>query len=144
MRVNVGEQGLKEIYEFYKTKVKKPVDFKTFSNICKEHNKIFMRMVIDEGKRVRLPYRLGYLRVKKTKMNYDHLKLDYGTYNKTGIKTFHTNLHSDDFKARILWEKSVCVVKGKLPYCFQITRDNKRHLASIMNTPGGHKRYLEY
>jgi hypothetical protein len=143
MRVNLQEKGLRDIYAFYSKNVDKPIEYKEFSEICKQHNKLFMEAVLTEGVNMRLPFRLGYLRVKKTKMDYKHMKLDYGTFNKTGEKVYHMNTHSDDFKARILWEKSKCIIPGKRLYCLQPTREYKRTLASIMKSENGHKRYLE-
>lgn len=143
MRVNIGELGIHDMYNYYKVRVKNPISFDRFKAIAYTTNKLVVDKVL-EGDTVKLPYRMGYLRVRKTKMNYDYLKFDYGTYNKTGIKAVHLNMHSDDFKARILWDKSKCIVAGKRPYCFQPTRVNfKRRLSAIMKTPGGHSRYLE-
>lgn len=142
MRVAVGEQGLHEVYELYKKKVKKPVEFTVFKAICTLHNKLVMQKVM-EGVNFRVPFRLGFIRVKKTKMTFSKLKFDYGEFNKTGIKSFFLNDHSDGFKAKLLWEKSKCIVKGKRPYCFQPTREWKRTLAAVMKTDGGHKQFME-
>ena len=143
MRVAIGEKGLKDVYKLYKSKVKSPVDYATFAKVCQLHNRLLMSKVIEKGHNIRLPYRLGFIRVKKTKMDFKHVKFDYGEFNKTGIKSFFLNEHSDEYKARILWEKSKCIIPGKRPYCFQPTREWKRRLAAIMKSPGGHKRYLE-
>lgn len=143
MRVALGEKGLKDMYAYYLVKAKSPVTYKEYVQICTAHNKLLMELVLYYSANIRLPHRLGYLRIKKTKMNYKYLKLDYGTYNKTGEMVYHLNEHSDDFKARFLWEKSKCVVKGKRPYCFQPTREHKRSLAEIMKSPGGHKIFSE-
>jgi hypothetical protein len=144
MRVAIGELTLKDIYKKYKSSTKRPVDYKIFREICYRHNQIMMERVLERGERIRLPYRLGYIKVKKTKMNYNYMMFDYETFNKTGIKAFHMNEHSDDYKARILWEKSKCIVPGKRPYCLKFTRDHKRKLASIMKRPNGHSIYLTY
>ena len=143
MRIDIGELGIKDLYKHYIETTKGSLTYKQFKNVVYLHNKKLVDEVLD-GYTVKLPYRLGNLRIKKTKMNYDYVKFDYGTYNKTGIKAVHLNEHSDDFKARILWEKSKCIVDGKRPYCFQPTRVNfKRRLSGIMSIVNGHKRYLE-
>jgi hypothetical protein len=144
MRVAIGELTLKDIYKKYKEGKKNPLDYKEFREICYMHNQLFMERVLVAGERMRIPFRLGFIRVKKTKMNYKYMMFDYETFNKTGEKVFHMNDHSDDFKARILWEKSKCIVPGKRPYCLRLTREYKRKLASIMKTPNGHNRYLTY
>ena len=143
MKKNIGERGLHALYKFYKSRVTLPVDFKLFKAIVGQHNKLLMECILEYGDNIRLPNRLGYMRVKKTKMNYKYLMFDYGTYHKTGLKTFHLNEHSDDFKARLLWNKSKCIVKGRRPWSFTPTRENSRRLSSNMQERGGHKRYNE-
>ncbi len=101
MRVNVGELGLSEIYKFYCNKIKTPLNFSEFKTICSMYGKIARRKIVDEGQTIPLPFRLGHIRVKKTQMNYKYMKFDYETFNKTGIKSFHMNDHSDDFKAKL-------------------------------------------
>lgn len=143
MRKDIGERGIHELYKFYKTTVDNPVEFKMFKAIICKHNRLFMDCVLEYGDNVRLPNRLGYIRVKKTKMDYKNLMFDYGTYHKTGLKTFHLNEHSDDFKARLLWNKSKCIVAGKRPWSFTPSRENSRRLSSNMQESGGHTRYKE-
>lgn len=143
MRTNIGEKGIYDIYKYYKSITKDPLDLKLFREIVFTFNKRIMNEILQGAANIRLPARLGYIRIKKTKMNYKNLKFDYGTYNKTGIKSFHLNEHSDDFKARILWDKSTCIVRGKRPWSFTASRENKRALCSIMKENGGHKRYTE-
>jgi hypothetical protein len=141
MRVDKGERGIVELYKYYSLGSGNTLDFKTFREVLFRHNKAIAEEVIDKGSNVRLPNRLGYLRVRKTKMNYKSLKFDYGTYNKTGIKSFHLNEHSDDFKARVLWNKGKCIVKGKRPWSFTPSRENKRAVSKVMQT--NHQIYTE-
>ncbi len=136
--------GLIEAYQLYVKTADSPLPYKEYRKICEEYNKALMRRVLEEGERAKLPMGLGYIRVHKAKMNYNYMKFDYGTFNATGLKTYHVNDHSDDFKARILWEKSKSIHKGKKPYCLILTRQHKRRLAEIMKTDGGHKAYIEY
>lgn len=143
MRLNIGEKGIYDMYRFYRERIKDPLSFELFRKIIFQHNRQLMTEVLQGAANVRLPNRLGFIRVRKTKMNYKHLKFDYGTYNKTGVKAFHLNEHSDDFKARVLWDKSRCIVKGKRPWSFKPSRENARMLSTIMKEEGGHKRYTE-
>lgn len=143
MRVAIGEKGIREMYAYYLTTTTNPLGYEDYVKVCHAYNKQVMHQILHEAANFRLPYRLGYLRVKKIKMNYKYLKMDYGLYNKTGEKAYHLNEHSDDYKVRILWEKSKCVIKGKRAYSLTITREHKRELARIMKTPGGHKIYSE-
>lgn len=134
MRIDKGERGIYDLFKYYKETVKDPLDFKLFRAICFAHNKALSEEIIEKGSNVRLPNRLGYFRIKKTKMNYKNLKFDYSTYNKTGVKAYHLNEHSDDFRARFLWNKSKCIVKGKRPWSFTPSRKNKRAVAKVMLT----------
>lgn len=141
-RVSIGEFGIHEMYKYYKSTRKDPVDYKTYKAICEEYAKICANKIIEESVHLRFPF-VGILRIKKTKQQYKTLKFDFQTYRETGIKAYHLNEHSDDFYAKWFWHKSNCRLPGKLPYSFTATRDNKRHLAKVMKSPGGHNRYYE-
>ena len=141
MRIDKGERGIYDLYTYYKSTSKDPIKFEVFRQVIFSHNKLMAHEIIVQGSNVRLPNRLGYFRVKKTKMNYSNLKFDYGTYNKTGVKAFHLNEHSDDYKARFLWNKSKCIVKGKTPWSFTLSRKNKRLVSKIMQD--NHSTYSE-
>ena len=143
MRIDIKEKGIYSLYKYYKENSTDILSFPIFRQVIFTYNKMLMQEILNEASNIRLPYRLGYLRIKKSKMSYKHLKFDYGTYNKTGIKAFHLNEHSDDYKARILWDKCKCIVKGKRPWSFKPSRKNSRALAAIMKTNGGHKKYTE-
>lgn len=141
MRVDKGERGIYDLYKYYSQTIKDPVEFTIFREIIFTHNKMMADEIIRQGSNVRLPNRLGYFRIRKTKMNYKSLKFDYGTYNKTGVKAYHLNEHSDDFRARFLWNKAKCIVKGKRPWSFTPSRENKRAVSKVMQTD--HKIYTE-
>jgi len=141
MRIDKGERGIYDLYKYYKSVVKEPLEFRTFRAVCFANNRLMAEEIIEKGSNLRLPNRLGYLRIRKTKMNYKNLKFDYSTYNKTGVKAYHLNEHSDDFRARFLWNKAKCIVKGKKPWSFTPSRHNKRAVAKVMLTD--HKIYTE-
>lgn len=146
MRIKLGEEGEDGIYTFYrvyKKTVDNPLDFKVYRKVIFTFNKMLADQILDGASNIKLPARLGCIRVKKTKMTYKRLMFDYGEYNKSGLKTYHTNVHSDDYKVRILWEKSKCIIRGKEPWSFTPARINKRRLAKLMKEDGGHKRYTE-
>lgn len=141
MRINKGERGIYDMYKYYLCNTSNGVTFEVFREIVFKHNKYLAEEIISKGTNIRLPNRLGYIRVRKTKMNYKNLKFDYGTYNKTGVKAFHLNEHSDDFKARVLWNKQKCIVKGKRPWSFTPSRENKRAVSKVMQS--NHQIYME-
>ena len=146
MRIKLGEDGedgIYSLYKVYKKVVEEPLDFKTYRRVIFAFNKMIMDEILEGASNIKLPARLGCIRVKKSKMTYARLMFDYGEYNKSGLKTYHTNVHSDDYKVRILWEKSKCIISGKTPWSFIPARINKRRLAKLMKENGGHKRYQE-
>jgi hypothetical protein len=136
-----GAKNETDIYEHYKKTTDNPVDKKTFKRVLMALNTEFMRMIIYEGKEVRMPY-LNMLSVRKTKNKTVHT-FDYGHYNKTGEKRLHDNEHSDGYSARFHWTKSKCLIPGKKAYSLDISRDNSRALAAEMKKPNGHTKYIE-
>lgn len=146
MRIKLGEDGedgIYFLYKVYKKEIDNPVAFEKYRQVVFAFNKAIAIEILEKGSNIKLPGRMGCLRVKKTKMNYQRLFFDYGEFNKSGLKTYHTNVHSDDFKVKILWEKMNCIVKNKAPWSFTASRANKRTLARLMKENGGHKRYTE-
>lgn len=105
-------------------------------------NKILSSWLIEKGYRYKLPHRLGYFEVAKTKMQYHLLKFDYGEWNKTGLKVYHENNHSDGWYARLHWEKKGSRVINKKWYYFKLVRANQRMIAKQMKE--NHKIYREW
>ena len=85
------DNGSDEAYKYYKEEVKKLcateeeeeailVDKQIYRKVCDEFNKLFIDEVLISSEEMRLPYRLGTIRVKKSKMKYDDknkLKIDW-------------------------------------------------------------------
>jgi len=94
-----------------------------------------------DGKVVELPFGLSEFSIKKNKGDLGNLPNDYGTYRKEGIKAKHINEHSDGFIAKFHWNNKRCMIRGKSLFRFVPSYANKRKLAVIMKTPGGHKRF---
>jgi hypothetical protein len=145
MRVNIGELGILDMYSYYKENTESPLPYKEYKKIVDSYMESVANMIIDEGYNFRLPSFLGYFRIRKNKINYDRLSIDWGTLKKTGIKTYHLNSHSDGYKIKFLWEKKRAIMKTgtKRPYSFVLSRDLKRRLAQVMKTPNGHMLYAE-
>ena len=141
-RVKSEEVGVKEMYDFYKESTPKgrQVTFIVFKKIFYLQNKKISAKVLN-GSMYKVPYRLGYLFIRKRKMNYNIKRFDFNTYKLTGIKCNFTNLHSDDYIAKWFWYKSLTRVKGKKAFCFQASRENKRGLAKKMKE--NHRQFLE-
>lgn len=132
----------KDLYNHYKSTCDFPVDRKVWIETLEILNKEFMRLIIEEGKEMRMPY-LNTLSVRKSK-NVNTKTLDYQHYNKTGEKRMLTNEHSDGFQAWFYWRKVRCMVPGKAPYKFTMSRDNQRALAKEMKQFNGHAKYAEH
>ncbi len=145
-----NELSLKDAYLFYKSRYPKGnrsfVPKKLYLEICYRYNKELMKLIIEEGESVKLPYRLSVIRIAKRKMDFKKLELDYKHFNVTGKKKYYLNEHSDEYKASFWWQKSKAVVKNRCFYRFIPTRDNKRELAKLLKKKDGgigHMRYAE-
>jgi hypothetical protein len=134
---------IEDIYKAY-IKANGVVDKRDFKKVLYLTNKLISHYIVNRGLTVALPYRLGSLSVRKKKMEFSKLHFDYAEYNKTGIKSYHLNPHSDEFYATAYWEKSKAIVKNKVAYRLDLTRQNKRDIASIMQEPNGHQIYEMY
>jgi len=138
------DYGSNEIYNFYKKEVipELQVDKQTFREVCDEFNKIIINKILLDSEEVRLPYRLGTVRVKKSKMKYDDknkLKIDWEASKKLGKRIYHLNDHTGGYKYRFYWTKGI--VKNITAYSFIPTRTNTRNLASILKDKN---RQLDY
>ena len=137
-----GAKNETDIYKHYKSINDNPIDKKTFMRVLNALNIEFMRMIIEEGKEVRMPY-LSTLFIKKTK-NSKIKAFDYNHFNLTGEKIYIENEHSDGYMAKFHWRKSKCKIPGKMVYAFKPARDNARALAKEMKKFNGHAKYIEY
>jgi hypothetical protein len=126
----------------YNKKSKAPLKQKVYQDICKDFNQMLVEELL-RGNEYKMPGRLGNLKIVKSKMKYNvkNMKIDFGHLRKTGEKIYHLNKHSDGYKARWYWGKKNCMVKHKTYYCFKPSRANKKLLAEIMKTTGGHKTF---
>ena len=137
-----GAKNETDIYKNYKNTNENPIDKKTFMRILNSINIEFMRMIIEEGKEIKMPY-LSTLSVRKTQ-NSKTKAFDYGRFNTTGEKVYIENEHSDGYRVKFHWKKSKCKIPGKTVYAFKPARDNSRALAREMKTFNGHAKYTEY
>jgi hypothetical protein len=147
------DYGSDECYKYYKDEIKKIavtekeldsllVDKKLFRTICDEFNKLLIDEILINSEEIRLPYRLGVVRIKKSKMKYDDknkLKIDWAASKKLGKRIYHLNDHTGGYKYRFYWTKGI--VKNITAYSFIPTRTNTRRLASILKDKN---RQLDY
>jgi len=136
--------GSDDVYKYYKSDgiPELQVDKQTFRKICDEFNKEFIEEILKNSEEIRFPYRLGTLRIKKSKMKYDDknkLKIDWAQSKKLGKRIYHLNDHTGGYKYRFYWSKGI--VKNITAYSFIPTRTNTRTLASILKDK---ERQLDY
>ncbi len=139
-----------DIYKFYKQsqkdKKKDIIDLSTFRSILKYHNDEICKSIVKESTEFRMPYRLGYLRIRKFKqriisdadgkLKTDHMKIDWKSTNELWEKNeeakrikklvFHTNNHSNGFYYKWYWDKRSCNIKNSSVYSLVISRQYKR------------------
>jgi len=138
------DNGASDAYKYYKNNTIKElqVDKKIYRNICDEFNKLFLDEILINAEEMRLPCRLGTLKVKKSKMKYNDknkLKIDWAASKKVGKRIYHLNDHTGGYKYRFYWTKGI--VKNITAYSFIPTRTNTRKLASILKDT---ERQLDY
>lgn len=145
-----GAKTLKDSYNYYKEEIPEGspflVDYKTYRSVCEEFNKLICEYILKEAGEYTLPYRMGSIRIKKTKMNYgnrNHMRPDWKRSKELGRKVYHLNDHTDGFRYRWAWNKSNVVTVGKKLYSFYPTRTNKRTLASLLKDENSYVDYFE-
>ena len=108
--------GSIEAYKYYKKNTidELQVDKQTYRKICDEFNNLLIEEILINSGEIRLPYRLGTIRIKKSKMKYDDknkLKIDWAASKKLGKRIYHLNDHTGGYKYRFYWSKGVVAVK---------------------------------
>lgn len=111
------------------------VEYRTFRDIINDYFKYLRDELIEEGREIKLPCRMGTLCVVKHKpktFTSKSLRVDYAESKKQGKIMFHLNEHSNYFKYRYYWNKQNMLTKNKTKYQLVMTRENKRRLAYIL------------
>jgi hypothetical protein len=132
----ISDYTFKDAYKIYKKEVIKElqVDKKTYTKIIKLANKIIIDKLLYESESVKLPFKLGTLRIKKNKINYstNRLSVDWKTTLETGYKVLHLNEHRNGYRYRFYWNKKGANIKNITCYSFTPSRSSKRLLAKIL------------
>jgi hypothetical protein len=114
------------------------VDKKTFIAVNLRFYSMMMHDIIYNAATVKLPNRMGSLRIMKRYTNVNRLrarnklKLDYGHYLKTGEKKYHLNEHRNYHYYR--WNWSYGVIEGIKRYKITVMRHWKRLVAKELKT----------
>lgn len=116
------------------------VDRKTYSAIINDMFEMITNRILDEGINLKLPCSLGYIGIKKRKMNfaaleqYKTFKVDMKASQLHNRLVYHLNEHSNNYSYRWYWDKSGCKLPNKKIYKFSANLQNKRKLAQKILT----------
>lgn len=111
------------------------IDYTTYRAIITDYFKHIQHTLLEEGKRVKLPYRMGSIQIIKSKPKHwdkRSLRIDYQATKQYNKLILLDNAHSDGYKYRCHYDKTDMVVPNKSKYQLIMTRANKRHLAQII------------
>lgn len=154
---------LKHIYKMYVEKRlerKQPVlSHDQFKKVSYEFLKRVANLILEEGFEYKIPHRMGYLRIKATKIKYkikdgrimpkkgiidwgECRKLWYELYPGLTLKeiklikdkplVFYTNEHTNGEVYRWYWDKHVCTTPNHSVYTFEPVKQNRLKLKNIV------------
>jgi hypothetical protein len=113
------------------------ISYKDFIAINEEFYKRIMEEVMYRNATFKLPFRMGYLKIIKRKINFKNkLAIDWKTTNDIGRKVYHMNDHSGGYKYIFKWIKTNIIAQNKYLYRLVITRKYKRELAKLIKQGG--------
>ena len=142
--------NLSDAFKFYKNKKKekgeKPVNERTFRDVCCSYNKKLANRVL-AGFHTQLPYHMGFIRIVGRQGNIDRLSIDFKATKELGETIYHDNRHTDGKYFFWDWRKPNHLVKNMQYYTFLPTSGKKGNslkekLNAVLNTSRGYKRYM--
>ena len=111
------------------------ISYTLYRNIITDYFKYLQCKMIEEGKMIKLPYRMGNVQIVKSRpkhLDKRSLRIDYQATKQENKLILLLNEHSDFFKYRYWWNKIDMLVQNKSQYQLVATRANKRRLAQII------------
>lgn len=114
---------------------KKSLSRTEFREIAVTFNHLLARYLIETGEEVRLPNKLGRLRILKRQPDAKkESPIDFTTYLKTGKIKKHNNKHSNGYYAKYDWDYCwpVAMFNFQGMWRFEATRSHKRYLAKMI------------
>lgn len=111
------------------------IDYNLYRNIITDYFKHLRSKLIEEGKLIKLPYRMGNVQIIKSRpkhLDKRSLRIDYQATKQYNKLILLDNEHSDGFKMRAWWNKVDMLVQNKSKYQLVMTRANKRTLAQYI------------
>ena len=95
------------------------VEYRVFRDIINDYFKYLRDELIENGKEVKLPCRMGTIQIVKHKPKEytgKSLRIDYAESKKAGKVIYHLNEHSNFYKYRIYWNKQNMITPNKTKY----------------------------
>lgn len=111
------------------------INYTKYRAIVTDYFKHLRQRLIEEGKMIKLPYRMGNVQIVKSRpkhLDKRSLRIDYQATKQENKLILLLNEHSDFFKYRYWWNKVDMMVPNKSQYQLVATRANKRRLAQII------------
>jgi len=116
---------------YVKSGKKIPIDRQTYTKVISEFNAEVNRQMVHEGRFFKIPYSLGIVGVVKRRIDLTKkdsikfLRMDFGEFNRTGIRTLHINEHTDGCYFQFKWFKGDNAVARLYKYApaFHLKRD---------------------
>lgn len=113
------------------------IDYTKYRAIVTDYFQYLRQRLIEEGKMIKLPYRMGNVQIIKSRpkhLDKRSLRIDYQATKQHNKLILLDNAHSDGFKYRCWYNKVDMVVPNKSKYQLVLTRANKRHLAALIKS----------
>jgi hypothetical protein len=153
---NNTDYGVLDLYKFYKEqqleKGKTPVSLSDYRKIIRKFNDAVCTSIVECSDEFRMPYRLGYLRIRKFKQRLKidadgklitkHLEPDWQATKQLWAENekakeekklvWHTNKHTQGYYYKWYWDKSACNITNHSVYSIVIARKYKRLVAKTV------------
>lgn len=113
------------------------IDYNKYRAIVTDYFQHLRQKLIEEGKMIKLPYRMGNVQIIKSRpkhLDKRSLRIDYQATKQYNKLILLDNAHSDGFKYRCYYNKTDMMVPNKSKYQLVLTRANKRHLAALIKS----------
>ena len=134
MPFTTKQVGNKDFYDYYVERAvlkKRPyVERKVFGNVLQDFNKLLLDKIIFNAEKVKLPYRLGTIYVRKFRHNYHECNkrlwnIDFKATKEQGVTVYH----ADEFGYGFKWVKKGAKVSGIRYHRFRASRKANRLIA---------------
>lgn len=126
---------IKDFYKYYISQHPQGVDYKTYRAIVEDYYTIVRKELLYYATELKMPYRLGSVRIIKYKPKTytgKSLSVDYKLSKNLGYKVYHLNEHSNGYKYRLYWHKNIANNFSIYRYSLNLVRAAKRELAQLI------------